>query len=207
MSSKQEKRAPAKKQLQKGATKAAKPTVVAIHTKTHTSVPSSAKSDFDDVADMFRAMKEVKAQQKSATGGNAASHTGSSSNTKKGHKPTASGKHGIPATSGVASSSSASANPECKPVRDGLYHAPQKSVQMNDNEFFSGTWLKADQAATSAGAVVTGGSADASEASQELLRKEGVDRIVSIEELSKMLSRNAKAGTTPNCPFDCDCCF
>jgi phage-related minor tail protein len=85
---------------------------------------------------------------------------------------------------------------------------------MSDNEFFSGTWLKANQtAATSSGgaAVVVGGggggSAGPTEASQELLRKEGVDRIVSMEELSKMLSRNAKAGTTPNCPFDCDCCF
>lgn len=32
-------------------------------------------------------------------------------------------------------------------------------------------------------------------------------RIVSMDELQNMVTSNPKAGTTPLCPFDCDCCY
>ncbi|KPA86202.1 hypothetical protein ABB37_00444 [Leptomonas pyrrhocoris] len=201
-----ESRVPPKQQVRGGKAKSTRAVLVASNTKPPTALSSSANSDFDDVADLFRAINQTKAQQKgvveNVTAPDSNRGTPSSHGTKKSTKS---------ATGGKCSASSSSPNVEAKPVRDGLYHAPQKSVKMSDNEFFSGTWLKADQAATTAaaglGSSVVGSSSDSVEASQELLRKEGVDRIVSLQELSKMLSRNAKAGSTPNCPFDCDCCF
>lgn len=105
-----------------------------------------------------------------------------------------------------------------KPKKSGLYVAPEKSIQMSDNAFFAGTWLKkgtlkAGEALSSSGdtGLADGGghgdSAISSNAEQDQLRSEGVDRIVSMEELSSMLSRSRNAGNTENCPFDCDCCF
>ncbi|KPI90278.1 hypothetical protein ABL78_0660 [Leptomonas seymouri] len=198
MKPKQEGRAPAKHQVQSGRTKPVKAVSAASSAKTPAAL-SCSQCDFDDVADLFSAIKKTKARQMDA------SATGASAkkDSKTGTKVTTGRKGGS-----SAATSSFGSNAEAKPVRDGLYHAPQKSLQMSDNEFFSGTWLKADQATTANGGLsVVGGGTDSTEASQELLRKEGVDRIVSMEELTKMLSRNAKAGTTPNCPFDCDCCF
>ncbi|KAG8348780.1 putative Eukaryotic protein of unknown function (DUF1764) [Trypanosoma vivax] len=87
---------------------------------------------------------------------------------------------------------------------DGLYSAPEKTVELSDAEFFNlgerrrKVPLKegARRCRTSDGAAL-----------EDLLRREGVDRIISVEELQRITSANPKAGTTPNCPFDCDCCF
>ncbi|KAK7195737.1 hypothetical protein NESM_000504000 [Novymonas esmeraldas] len=149
-------------------------------------VRSTAATDVDDVASLFSAIRKTPTQR----------HGGTATVVK------ASSKH-----TPTRSSTSASSGATAKPVRDGLYRAPEKSVQMSDNQFFSGTWLKEDRSAAGACTAVVASSAVAAEASEEQLRTEGVDRIVSMEELSKMLSRSARAGTTANCPFDCDCCF
>ncbi|XQJ31171.1 Eukaryotic protein of unknown function (DUF1764), putative [Leishmania guyanensis] len=180
-------------------TKNGNPTAKVISTSA-----TSSTCDLDEVALLFNTIKHTKAQKDGSpaaaqlpplrreVGGGSA----------KAHNP----KH---ASAGVGvSPSSTSRGVQVKPVRDGLYHAPEKSVQMSDNQFFSGTWLKEDRNATAAfttcSAVTSTGSPEVSEALQ---RREDVDRIVSMEELAKMLSRDARAGTTPNCPFDCDCCF
>ncbi|KAG5492655.1 hypothetical protein JKF63_01234 [Porcisia hertigi] len=166
---------------------------------------SSAPSafDVDEVASLFSAIKQTKAQTR---GGVTAAKpqlvqrgVGKRAEKVNGFKDASVGTD--------VSASSPSPRPQSKPVRDGLYHAPEKSVQMSDNQFFSGTWLKEDRAAAAAASSSAAPGLESSEATEDFLRKEGVDRIVSIEELSKMLSRHSRAGTTANCPFDCDCCF
>lgn len=76
--------------------------------------------------------------------------------------------------------------------KDGLYRKPEVSLEISDREFFN------------AEGKMSGNTNSSNEALQ---RKEGVDKIVSMSELKKMLSSSSKAGTTKNCPFDCDCCF
>lgn len=206
MKPRQESRAPAKNVPQASKAKNAKVvapgnTVKAAAAAKTSQSSSRGKTDFDDVADLFSAIKQTKAQQK----GIDVSAAGTSRTGKRNSASTSSPSSKGSSTGGASASSSAGASATAKPVRDGLYHAPQKSVQMSDNVFFSGTWLKADQEAPTEASIVAGGGS--TEASQEMLRQEGVDRIVSMEELSKMLSRSSRAGTTPNCPFDCDCCF
>lgn len=77
--------------------------------------------------------------------------------------------------------------------KDGLFRKPEVSMELSDQEFFNSKLVK-------------GKIAD-SKADDALKAREGVDKIISMNQLQKMLSHNAKAGTTPNCPFDCDCCF
>nr|CCC93163.1 conserved hypothetical protein [Trypanosoma congolense IL3000] len=81
-------------------------------------------------------------------------------------------------------------------VSDGLYREPKKALELSDADFFNMTPRKRQKGA---------GLSD--ENQDSLVRREGVDRIISFEELQKLTSSNPKAGTTPNCPFDCDCCF
>ncbi|KAG5467357.1 hypothetical protein CUR178_01000 [Leishmania enriettii] len=173
-------------------------------TTTKVVATSAASSTFelDEVASLFNAIKQTKAQRcGSATGVPSPSlQKGMGGASKKLH----SFKDALAGAG--ASSSSPSRQAQSKPQRDGLYHAPERSVQMSDNQFFSGTWLKEGRTAATATSSVVADTVSLQQP-EELLRKEGVDRIVSMEELSKMLSRCSRAGTTPNCPFDCDCCF
>ncbi|CBZ30788.1 conserved hypothetical protein [Leishmania mexicana MHOM/GT/2001/U1103] len=169
-----------------------------------TSTASPSTSDLDEVASLFNTIKQTKVQKH----GNASAAQLSS--LQRGAGGASMKVHNIKRSSADAGAPRLSSSPgaQAKPVRDGLYRAPEKSVQMSDNQFFSGTWLKEDRtAATTAVATSAVPSTESPEASEELLRREGVDRIVSMDELSKMLSHNSRAGTTPNCPFDCDCCF
>ncbi|KAG5491114.1 hypothetical protein JIQ42_01009 [Leishmania sp. Namibia] len=158
--------------------------------------------ELDEVASLFNAIKQTKAQRcVSATGVQSpSSQKGMGGALKKLRN-----SKDAPVGAGASSLSSSRQAPS-KPQRDGLYHAPERSVQMSDNQFFSGTWLKEDRTAATATSSVVADTVSLQQP-EELLRKEGVDRIVSMEELSKMLSRSSRAGTTPNCPFDCDCCF
>ncbi|KAG5466817.1 hypothetical protein LSCM1_00994 [Leishmania martiniquensis] len=158
--------------------------------------------DFEEVESLFNAIKQTKAQRQ---GSAAAAQSPSLRKGDRGAlKKLRNAQHA--SVGAGASLSSLSLPAQAKLLRDGLYHAPEKSVHMSDNQFFSGTWLKQDRTAASATSSGASG-AESLQAPEELLRKEGVDRIVSMEELSKMLSRSSRAGTTPNCPFDCDCCF
>lgn len=77
--------------------------------------------------------------------------------------------------------------------KDGLFRKPEVSMELSDQEFFNSKLVK--------------GKITDSKADDALKAREGVDKIVSMNQLQKMLSHNPKAGTTPNCPFDCDCCF
>ncbi|CAG9582589.1 conserved hypothetical protein [Leishmania major strain Friedlin] len=169
-----------------------------------TSTASPSTSDLDEVASLFNTIKQAKAQKhgSAATLQPPSLQRGAGGASVKAHdiKRSSSGAGAPPPSS--------SSGAQAKPVRDGLYHAPEKSLQMSDNQFFSGTWLREDRAAaTTATTSSAVPSTESPEASEELLRREGVNRIVSMEELSKILSHNTRAGTTPNCPFDCDCCF
>ncbi|CAD2216802.1 hypothetical protein AGDE_08688 [Angomonas deanei] len=87
--------------------------------------------------------------------------------------------------------------------RDGLYRAPEKSIELPDSEFFvSGKFVSAKGIEKGKTPI---GTASAEE--DTLSKSEGVNRIISMDELQTMISKNPRAGTTPNCPFDCDCCF
>ncbi|CCW69438.1 unnamed protein product [Phytomonas sp. Hart1] len=92
--------------------------------------------------------------------------------------------------------------PESKKIKsesDGIYRAPEKTLKMSDDKFFESSLSSSNKKPSKNNARNLG--------SDNLSRTEGVDRIVSEGELQKMLSNNPRAGTTPNCPFDCDCCF
>ena len=71
---------------------------------------------------------------------------------------------------------------------------------MSDDAFFAAERGKKGkkQAAGVAGGKQTAGAGDKWQS--------GV-RLVSEETVKQMLSSDPKAGTTDNCPFDCDCCF
>lgn len=77
--------------------------------------------------------------------------------------------------------------------RDGLYREKEIATSLSDQDFFE-SWRKKPNITVSKEA-------------EGLKAREGVDRVVSFNQLQKLLSHNPKAGTTPNCPFDCDCCF
>lgn len=79
------------------------------------------------------------------------------------------------------------------PKNDRVYHKPQETVQLSDVEFFSPNSVSP--------AIIP------NKFQTEIQNREGVDSIVSVKQLQKMLSRDRKAGTTVNCPFDCNCCF
>ncbi|CCW62083.1 unnamed protein product [Phytomonas sp. EM1] len=82
---------------------------------------------------------------------------------------------------------------------DGLYRAPIKTLEMSDAMFFESSLPNSKRKVIE--------NLNNSSGNANVLRTEGVHRIVSVSELRKMLSNNPRAGTTPNCPFDCDCCF
>ncbi|RNF06507.1 hypothetical protein TraAM80_04011 [Trypanosoma rangeli] len=85
-------------------------------------------------------------------------------------------------------------------VSDGLYHAPEKTLKLSDSVFFNVVSQRQKKRRKTK-------ESTAVEVSEDLLQREGVDRIVTVDELQKITSSNPKAGTTANCPFDCDCCF
>lgn len=86
---------------------------------------------------------------------------------------------------------------------DGLYRAAESSVTMDDSAFFEGVESQRSSGKKKLLRTVEG-SARRTTVSAE---SQGVGRIVTEEEIRKMTSRNKKAGTTPNCPFECDCCY
>ncbi|ORC92240.1 uncharacterized protein TM35_000044540 [Trypanosoma theileri] len=90
-------------------------------------------------------------------------------------------------------------NTPVEPRSDGLYRAPEKTLELSDAAFFD----VPSQRRRGRG----GKSSATAEISGDVLQREGVHRIITMEELQKITSSNPKAGTTPNCPFDCDCCF
>lgn len=79
------------------------------------------------------------------------------------------------------------------PKSDRVYHKPQETVELSDVEFFKPNSVSP--------AIIP------SKFQTEVQNREGVDSIVSVRQLQKMLSHDRKAGTTVNCPFDCNCCF
>lgn len=85
---------------------------------------------------------------------------------------------------------------------DGLYRATATSVEMGDDDFF-GESVASASASRKTGKKKTSASAKP----QRSLEKEGVDRVITEDELLKLTSGKEEAGTTPNCPFDCDCCY
>lgn len=97
------------------------------------------------------------------------------------------------ATQQMSSNSAKKSSTEQPKKRDGLYRKKEVTVELSDQEFFNGKGVSS--------------SAGTSAANAALRAREGVDKIVSMRELQKMLSHNSRAGSTPNCPFDCDCCF
>ncbi|RNF26266.1 uncharacterized protein Tco025E_01389 [Trypanosoma conorhini] len=86
-------------------------------------------------------------------------------------------------------------------VSDGLYRAPEKTLGLSDSAFFDVASQRQKKRRK------TSKDPTAVEVAEDVLQREGVDRIVTVEELQKITSSNPKAGTTANCPFDCDCCF
>lgn len=83
-----------------------------------------------------------------------------------------------------------------RPKRDGLFRKKEMTMELSNNDFFR------TRGESKAHLV------DSSSSTMDAIKaREGVDTIVSMSELKKMLSHNPRAGTTPNCPFDCDCCF
>lgn len=70
------------------------------------------------------------------------------------------------------------------PKKDGLYHAPKEELDMSDDMFFS------------------------RDGGKNIRRTADGLRLMTEEEIVKATNAGSKkAGTTPNCPFDCDCCF
>lgn len=155
------------------------------HVQQAVAVATTNSSSGDDVASIFSALQSKK-------------------NGKPQSAPT------VRATNGAKRTAHGESLRSRKP-RDGLYRAAEKTVAMSDDDFFAGT------TSSSAAGAGKGGKHrphktssilnDVSTAAQHRLREEGVDRIVTEKELSRMVSRSKRAGTTPNCPFDCDCCF
>lgn len=85
---------------------------------------------------------------------------------------------------------------------DGLYRDRSATVEMSDDAFF-GESASVDKTAKRKKKQRLADGESRRGASGSV----GFDRIVTEDEIRKMTSSNAKAGTTPNCPFDCDCCF
>ena len=87
---------------------------------------------------------------------------------------------------------------------DGLYHAPKPSVTLDDDDFFGPSAKKKRRLQKGA-------------PEEDVQKESGGDswcsRIISRKELAAMQRGGGKkkkisnAGNTPNCPFDCDCCF
>ena len=74
----------------------------------------------------------------------------------------------------------------------GLYRAPSPTVEMNDDDFFGNA--RKHRGATSS--------------TKKRGADQGLTKVMTEKEVLKYTGRGgAKAGTTPNCPFDCDCCF
>lgn len=84
----------------------------------------------------------------------------------------------------------------------GLFRAAAASVEMNDDDFFGEVATTAQRSTKRAKKTARVGARQ-----NVSLEKEGVDRVITEDELMKLTSGKAEAGTTPNCPFDCDCCF
>mmetsp|Transcript_53206 Transcript_53206/g.61090 ORF Transcript_53206/g.61090 Transcript_53206/m.61090 type:complete len:165 (+) Transcript_53206:145-639(+) len=97
---------------------------------------------------------------------------------------------------------------------DGLFRDTSKTVEMEDDAFFGEALMeKLHVTGDSTGPSLTKKGSKArkitSTSASASRRKElrGFDRVVTEDEIAKMTSTNPNAGTTPNCPFDCDCCF
>jgi hypothetical protein len=89
---------------------------------------------------------------------------------------------------------------------DGLYRPPAASVEMGDDDFFGEAAETSSKLSKKQKARLSAASAGAG-VSKRSNEKEGVDRIITEDELRTLTSGKPEAGTTPNCPFECDCCF
>jgi membrane protein involved in colicin uptake len=89
---------------------------------------------------------------------------------------------------------------------DGLYRTAAASVEMADDDFF-GESAGASTSKRAAKKKSSSSGATSVQKPKRSLEKEGVDRVITEDELMKLTSAKDEAGTTPNCPFDCDCCF
>jgi membrane protein involved in colicin uptake len=87
---------------------------------------------------------------------------------------------------------------------DGLYRTAAASVEMADDDFFGES---ASASTSKKAAKKSSSAATLASKPKRSLEKEGVDRVITEDELMKLTSAKDEAGTTPNCPFDCDCCF
>lgn len=84
---------------------------------------------------------------------------------------------------------------------DGLYREKAPDIDMNDAEFFGDAFtdaVKGKKKTKKSGAVARKHNAK---------EMDGLHRMMTEEEVLKITSSNPNAGSTPNCPFDCDCCF
>ena len=92
-------------------------------------------------------------------------------------------------------------SPELK--GDGLFRLRDPDVDMSDEQFFES--IRSPQPRHK---PLSKGKASLRLRAEEGKRRgDGVGRILTEDELMLLTSKNAAAGTTPNCPFDCDCCF
>lgn len=71
-----------------------------------------------------------------------------------------------------------------RPVKDGLYHDKEVDMRMSDEAFFNG-----GKTASGPQRVVDG------------------LRVVLLDEMKRRARKMRVSGNSPNCPFDCDCCF
>jgi hypothetical protein len=96
------------------------------------------------------------------------------------------------------------------PKHDGIFRArPQAEVAMTmgDEAFFGGTPV-ADGADSDAVVDTADGKSKKKKKKIISLGVEPGMRVVTEDDIVSMTkSKNANAGMTENCPFDCDCCF
>ena len=118
------------------------------------------------------------------------------------HKP-----HHHPAVQAAAGSTAIQSIGQEEPnTSDGLYRAPETSLALDDAAFFGEALLRGRRKRRRDGnaeATAGDGTSDA-----------WCGRVISRKELAALQhggvekrQRNPNAGNTPNCPFDCDCCF
>jgi hypothetical protein len=125
--------------------------------------------------------------------------------TKGGASPAA------PAVTAVATSVAAAAGPV------GVYKARpvEEAMTVSDDAFFAETSEVRKQAAIAAAAAARAGKKGGKRgkkggADEEVTGTRGIEpgmRVITEDDLTRIHTTNPLAGTTENCPFDCDCCF
>lgn len=199
------------------------------------SLESAKASAAADMGDIFGAISNRKTSATTTTASSSTSvgaQHGGEGGAGESCSHSSGGKSKIKPHSSSSSGGGKEAPASSAPKRDGLYHAPDPNriANMKDDDFFLPSAssskgrkrerelaaLKKERQARGAGRDGGGDNDDDDDDDDaewgydraKVARKEGVDRIITMRELKGMLSgKNSRAGTTPNCPFDCDCCF